>query len=151
MMTMKNRQSMEIRPSKTINLLYASTALFIILAINVKAYPEIKNDTSLLWLDLILSSFFSSLVVYFIVKSADKKPICIIEHDKVTIYKTGLTYELKDLKYFRHEEIYARTTISHLQFFNSNKTLIINIPTTNTDIDYVKVKSILRYQLTELK
>ncbi|MFM6953250.1 MAG: hypothetical protein ACKOXR_08960 [Bacteroidota bacterium] len=144
MMTMQNRPSIEIRPSKAINLFYASIALFLVLAFNVKAYPELKNDTSLLWIDLIISLFFSSFGLYFIVKSADKKPICIIDQDKVSINKTDLTYELKDLEYFRHEEIYAKTTISHLQFFNSNKNLIINIPTTNTDIDYEKVKSILR-------
>lgn len=144
MMTMQNRPSIEIRPSKAINLFYASIALFLVLAFNVKAYPELKNDTSLLWIDLIISLFFSSFGLYFIVKSADKKPICIIDQDKVSINKTGLTYELKDLEYFRHEEIYAKTTIRYLQFFNSNKNLIINIPTTNTDMDYEKVKSIFR-------
>ncbi len=152
MTTMQNRQSIEIRQSKAINLFYFSLCLLTILIINFKTYPEIKNDNNLFWLDLIVSSFLGSICLYFIVKSADKKPICIIDQDKITVNKTGLTYELKDLKYFRHDAIGASyTTINHLHFYDLNKTPIFKIHTTNTDIDYVKVKSVLRHKLTELK
>ena len=131
---------------------YASLGLLTILIINFKTYPEIKNDNNLFWLDLFVSSIFGLICLYFIIKSADKKPICIIDQDKIKITKTGLTYDLKDLKYFRHDQSGARyTTIHHLHFYDINKTSIFKIHTTNTDIDYPKVKNMLRHKLTELK
>lgn len=150
--TVQNRQSIEIRQSKAINWFYVSLGLLTILIINITAYPEIKNHDNLFWLDLIVSSFLGLICLYFIFKSADKKPICIIDQDKITINTTGLTYELKDLKYFRHDQIGPRyTTINHIHFYDFNKTPVFKIHTTNTDIDYVKVKNTLRLKLTELK
>jgi hypothetical protein len=152
MTTLQNRQPIEIRQSKSINLFYVSLGLLTIILINYKTYPEIKNDNNLFWLDLIVSSFFGLICLYFIVQSADKKPICIIDQDKITINKTGMTYELKNLKYFRHDQIGARyTTINYLHFYDQNKSHIFKIHTTNTNIDYVTVKNILRQKLTELK
>lgn len=142
---------MIIRNSKKSNLLYAALGLTVIVIVFLKSYDDFESDNKLLAINIFLGVFFAGVSTYFAFKAYDKRPLYEIDDKRIFIRRNDLTYDFKNLRFFRHERFGTRYgSFDYIYFYNADKDLVFKIRLTGTDQSVERVLNKIKDKLDKL-
>ena len=143
---------MEIRNSKLYYLSFASFGpiIFIIILLSPNdKQNSIENPILFFSIFGLLIGIFTSFLLY---KALDKKPIIIITKDEIYIRKKKISYQIKDLAFYKIENLGSRySRFNFIHFYDQNKSRKFHLAMVGWDKNIEDVKKQLKNKIKEIK
>lgn len=138
----------EVRYSKKYFLFFTMLGISTALIISLKLLSEEESALTLYSIVLVL---FGIPIIYCLLKAFDKKPIYTLNNNSIELNRKQKVYNLKDLHYYRYEEIGIKYgTFEYIYFYDAGQNLIFKIGLTGTDCSKNTIETFLQNKVTQL-